>query len=258
MHEKVLEFFPQDNSIKTNEGDANTNGLSCALAFNSTGQLWRALFTLPKTPVKCAGAPQKIMYLFDDYLRRNGKRDSAEIHFMSAGEAIFGVPKYKKALSELVERRNIKTSFKRNLIAIDGEKKTATFEIIGSSETVVEKFDFIHVCPPMSAPDFIKSSPLANADGWIDVHKHSLQHMRFPNIFALGDASSLPTSRTGAAIRKQASVLVENLLAAMKHSPCHVLAWHDERPRLNRPLLKCFVHWHATPAAHRQVHPFQI
>jgi sulfide:quinone oxidoreductase len=250
VKEKVLTFQPEANVLNTPSGSWNyqwlvvcpgiqvnwsaisglpetlgRNGVCSNYSDQHVNYTWdqfqsfhggRALFTFPKTPVKCAGAPQKIMYLFDDYLRRHGKRDSAEIHFMSAGEAIFGVPKYKKALQELIERRQIKTSFKRNLIAIDGAKKTATFELLGTNQTVEEKFDFIHVCPPMSAPQFIKESPLANADGWIDVNKHTLQHNKFSNVFGLGDASSLPTSRTGAAIRKQAPVLIENLLAAMQ------------------------------------------
>ena len=79
----------------------------------------------------------------------------------------------------------------------------------------VEKYDMIHVAPPMGPPDFIKQSPLADAGGWVEVDKHSLQHTRFPNVFSLGDASSLPTSKTAAAIRSQAPVLVENLLATL-------------------------------------------
>lgn len=73
----------------------------------------------------------------------------------------------------------------------------------------------IHVTPPQSAPDFIRKSKLANETGWVDIDKNTLQHNRYPNIFSIGDASSLPTSKTGAAIRKQAPILVANLLAAL-------------------------------------------
>ena len=82
-------------------------------------------------------------------------------------------------------------------------------------ETWVE-FDMIHVTPPQSAPDFIKNSPLANAGGWVDVDKNTLQHVKYANIFSLGDASGLPTSKTGAAIRKQAPVVVANLLSLIE------------------------------------------
>lgn len=181
----------------------------------------RALFTFPNTPIKCGGAPQKIMYLVEDYLRRHELREKSSVEFYSAGDAIFGIPKYKKALESLVERRGIQTHFKMNLVAVNGDRKIATFENLLTKERTETPFDFIHVTPPMSAPDFIRKSPLANADGWIDVDKHSLQHLRFKNIFALGDASSLPTSRTGAAIRKQAPVLVENLLAYFQGQTLH-------------------------------------
>lgn len=179
----------------------------------------RALFTFPSTPIKCGGAPQKIMYLMDDYLRRQGLREKSSIEFLSAADSIFGVPKYKEALNDLVARRGIKTHFKRDLIAVDGPRKTAVFKDLATGETHEEAFDFLHVTPPMSAPDFIKQSALANAAGWIDVDKHTLQHNTYKNVFALGDASSLPTSRTGAAIRKQAPVLVENLCAHLRGQP---------------------------------------
>jgi sulfide:quinone oxidoreductase len=178
-----------------------------------------AVFTFPSTPIKCAGAPQKIMYLADDHFRRRGVRDKTKVMWMSAGAAIFGVKKYAAALSKIVERKGIETRFRRDLVAVRPKSKEAVFRHLdeGTEETV--KYDLLHVVPPQSAPDFIKKSPLANAAGWIDVHKHTLQHVTYPDVWALGDASSLPTSRTGAAIRKQAPVLVENLLARRQGRP---------------------------------------
>ena len=105
---------------------------------------------------------------------------------------------------------------------IDGPNKRAKFIGIGEKNKDQEQwtdFDMIHVTPPQSAPDFIKNSVLANEAGWVDVNKNTLQHNHFANIFSLGDASSLPTSRTGAAFRKQAPVVVKNLLALMQHKP---------------------------------------
>ena len=119
----------------------------------------------------------------------------------------------------MIARRGIQTHFKRNLIAVDGARKVAVFKDMATNQEHEESFDFLHVTPPMSAPNFIKESELANQAGWIDVDKHSLQHNKFKNVFALGDASSLPTSRTGAAIRKQAPALVENLCAFLTGAP---------------------------------------
>jgi sulfide:quinone oxidoreductase len=177
-----------------------------------------ALFTAPSTPVKCGGAPQKIMYLAGDYLRKH--KISAQVEFTSGGSVIFGIKKYADELMKMVNKYNIKLSFKHDLIAVDGEKKIAIFKVTdanGVSTEVRRHFDMIHVVPPQSAPYFVKSSPLADKTGWIDVDKYTLQHVKYPNIFALGDATNTPNAKTGAAVRKQAPVLVKNILAFLRN-----------------------------------------
>lgn len=181
-----------------------------------------AIFHSPDTPVKCGGAPHKIMYLATDYFRKHGMLDKANIQYRSGGTRLFGVEKYEKTLKEVVKRGNIQLHFYLRLTEIDGEKRIATFIGIGEhnkDEVVKVPYEFIHVTPPQSAPDFIRNSPLANEAGWVDVDKHTLQHTRYENIFSLGDASSLPTSRTGAAIRKQTPVVVANILSLMNNKP---------------------------------------
>lgn len=172
----------------------------------------KALFTFPNTPIKCGGAPQKIMYLAEHYFRKAGVRDNVSVEFTSAGEKIFGVEKYRVALEKIVGKRNIETSFDINLEEIVADKKIAIYRNVKTGETVEKSYDFIHVVPPMSSPDFIKNSPISNSEGWVDVDQFTLQHKKFKNIFSLGDASSLPTAKTGAAIRKQVPVLVSNFL----------------------------------------------
>lgn len=174
-----------------------------------------AIFTYPNTPVKCGGAPQKIMWLADHYFRKQGRREAINVVFASAGAKIFGVEKYRLALERLVESRGIDTRFRHNLVAVRGASKEAVFENLDSGETVILPYSMIHVTPPMSSPDFLKRSPLANEGGWVDVDPATTRHNRYANVWSLGDASSLPTSKTGAAIRKQAPVLVANLLAAL-------------------------------------------
>ncbi len=175
-----------------------------------------ALFTMPDTPIKCGGAPQKIMYLADDHFRRSGVRDRSRIVFASAIGSIFAVEKYARTLRGVVERKGIETLFRHNLVEIRPDRREAVLANLetGTRETI--GYDLLHVTPPMSAPDFVKQSPLADAAGWIDVDRHTLQHRRYADVFALGDASNLPTARTGAGVRKQAPVLVENLLAVMR------------------------------------------
>jgi sulfide:quinone oxidoreductase len=172
-----------------------------------------ALFTFPATPIKCAGAPQKIMYLADDHLRRLGVRERSRIVFASAGAAIFGVAKYRKALEAVIARKGIDTLYKHDLIAVRPASREAVFRQLDDKRDVVVNYELLHVVPPQSAPDVVKRSPVAGPAGWVEVDKHTLQHVRYPDVFSLGDCSSLPCSRTGAAIRKQAPVLVENLVA---------------------------------------------
>ncbi len=179
----------------------------------------KALFTNPNTPVKCGGAPHKIMWLAADYFKKHGVFDKTEIQYWSGGTRLFGVEKYEKTLKKVAERDKVQMNFFTKLVEIDGPNKKAKFVGFGEQNKDKEywvSFDMIHVTPPQSAPDFIKNSPLANTAGWVDVDKFTLQHVKYPNVFSLGDASSLPTSRTGAAIRKQAPVLIKNLLAFME------------------------------------------
>ncbi len=199
----------------------------------------KALFTNPHTPIKCGGAPQKIMYLAADYFRKN--KIKSQVEFWSGGTRVFGVEKYENTLKDVIARYGINTQFFVKLTEIDGPNKKAKFIGIGDSNKDQEywvEFDMLHVTPPQSAPDFIRTSALANASGWIDVDKHTLQHVKYPNIFACGDAANLPVSRTGAAIRKQVPVLVQNLLALIQgkalsasydgYSSCPIITGYDK------------------------------
>jgi sulfide:quinone oxidoreductase len=178
-----------------------------------------AIFTHPATPVKCGGAPQKIAYLADDAFRRQGVRDRTTMIFACANAGIFAVEKYAKTLRQVVARKGIDARYRTNLIEIRPETREAVFRHLDTGQETVERYDLIHVTPPQGPPDFIRNSPLANADGWADVDQYTLRHNTYPNVFALGDASSLPTSKTGAAIRKQAPVLAQNLVAAIHGRP---------------------------------------
>lgn len=210
------------HKIKGLEGNLGKGGIVSNYAYDLVDSTWKALrtfdggnaiFTFPSTPVKCAGAPQKIMYLADDHLRKRGVRDRSRVIFASAGAAIFGVKHYAKTLDKIVARKGIETFFQHDLVEVRAKSKEAVFRRTKDGSEAVMEYSMLHVVPPQSAPDVVKQSELANEAGWVEAEKYTLQHPRFPNVFALGDASSLPTSRTGAAIRKQAPVLVDNLMA---------------------------------------------
>lgn len=175
----------------------------------------KAVFTQAPMPFKCPGAPQKIAYLTADFLRKHGLLDKCEVHFLTHAPAMFGVPLFSTELDKVVAHYGIKPHFQHNLVAVDGPGKTATFEIVGGErkgEKVTLPFDMLHVTPPQLPPPVVRSGPLANEAGFIDVHQHSLQHKKYSNVFGLGDSCSTPNSKTAAAIRKQAPVVVRNLL----------------------------------------------
>lgn len=173
----------------------------------------KAVFTEPITGVKCGGAPQKIMYLAEDYFRKHGLRDKAEVIFCNGKGTHFSCPHYTPTLLDLCAKRGIELRPKTNLVEIRGEQKRAIFRHAESGEESTISYDMLHVTPPMGPPLVVKESALADANGWADVDKYSLRHTRYENVFALGDCSNLPTSKTGAAIRKQAPTVAENILA---------------------------------------------
>lgn len=270
IQEHVAGMQPEENQISTNEGnqysydylvvcpgiqyDLNAiEGLEETLDKNNvcsnytnSQYTWEvlqnfkggnAVFTQPATPIKCGGAPQKIMYLADDYFRKSGVRNKTNIAFVTPGSVIFGVEDFKKTLMEVVDRKNIGLYFFHKITKIDAANQTLHFTItahadqpeklfyhpidaLGYSKVaeteITIPYDMVHLAPPQSAPDFVKNSPLAHQEGpskgWVNVNINTLQHQVYPNVFSLGDTAALPTAKTGAAVRKQAPVVVENLL----------------------------------------------
>ena len=180
-----------------------------------------AIFSQPPMPIKCAGAPQKAMYLSCHRWEKAGILDAVDVQFHTAGAALFGVEAYIPALMDYVERYDIDLNFASQLVAIDGPARIATFEQRrGDDVTLVERhFDMIHVVPPQVAPDFIRSSPLAAPSGFVAVDEATLRHPAYPNIFSLGDACAAPNAKTAAAARKQAPVVAVNALAALAGKP---------------------------------------
>ncbi len=190
-----------------------------------------AVFTHPATPIKCGGAPQKVMYLADDIFQAtSGVGVNTGVIFCTAAPQLYPVNAYNPTLERVVARRGIETRLRRNLVEVRVEEQVAVFEVgADGGEPAREEihFDLLHVVPPMVAPDVVAASPLAitGPGGWVDVDRLTCQHRRFADVFALGDASALPTSKSLAAIRGQAPVLVANLLARLDGRP--LLAHYD-------------------------------
>lgn len=213
------------DAIKGLQETLGKNGVTSNYRFDLAPYTWElvknfkggnAIFTQPAGAVKCPGAPQKALYLSADYWQKHGIKTNS-LQFRSGAASIFGVPFYAQALNQVVEFYQTDAQYGQTLVEVRGDERIAVFERTKDDAVVREEvsFELLHVVPPQSAPDFIKQSSLANADGWLDVNQQSLRHISFSNVFGLGDCTSTPNSKTAAAVKAQTPVVVTNLLDAI-------------------------------------------
>ncbi|MGW1288603.1 FAD-dependent oxidoreductase [Streptomyces sp. NPDC002586] len=177
-----------------------------------------AVFTMPSGPIKCGGAPQKIAYLAADHWREQGVLKDIRVVLVLPTPGMFGVPVFAEELERVVARYGIEVRRNSELVEVDPDGRDAVVVDHTSGARDSLRFDMMHVVPPQSAPDWLKETPLADpADpaGYVQIDKHTLRHVRHPDVFALGDAGSSPNSKTGAAIRKQAPVVARNIAASL-------------------------------------------
>ncbi|MEO3761140.1 FAD/NAD(P)-binding oxidoreductase [Mycobacterium sp. B14F4] len=207
------------------------NGVSSNYRFDLAPRTWdfirstrsgSAVFTMPSGPIKCAGAPQKIAYLAADYWRKTGVLNNIDVHLVVPTPRIFGIGAIADNLDKVIADYGIHLHTNSEVTSVDAEGHKVALSSVGEGGTsTMLPFDVLHVAPRQSAPDWIKSSPLSTGDanGYVEVDKHTLQHVRYPNVFSLGDAGSTPNSKTGAAIRKQAPVVVDNIVSFLAGEP---------------------------------------
>lgn len=212
-------------------GTLGKDGVSSNYRFDLAPKTWEfirntrsgtAVFTMPTGGVKCAGAGQKIAYLASDYWRRQGMLGDIDVHLVVPGPRIFGIPGIADSLDRVIADYGITLHTESELTAVDADARKVTVSAVGpSGSDTMLPYDVLHVVPRQSAPDWIKRSPLAVADaaGYVEVDKYTLQHVRYPNVFALGDVASSPNAKTGAAVRKQAPVVVDNIDAVLDGRP---------------------------------------
>jgi sulfide:quinone oxidoreductase len=207
------------------------DGVSSNYRFDLAPRTWQfikqarggtALFTMPPGPVKCAGAPQKIAYLAADWWRRQGLLDRMRVILVLPTAAMFSQPDWAEVLRGIANGYGIEVRHDTQLVEVNGAARRAV--LLDTTTGTKEALDFqlLHAAPPQSAPDWIRGSSLADPAspfGYVRVDQYTLQSPDWPNVFALGDAANLPTSKTGAAIRKQAPVVAANVLAARAGKP---------------------------------------
>jgi sulfide:quinone oxidoreductase len=253
IKQSVVGFTPEANTIQCDDGQSlhyqqlivapglvlnwegikglkeslGKNGVTSNYSYDHSAYTWelvkglkkgRAIFTQPPMPIKCAGAPQKALYLSGDHWYRSGALKDISIDFFNAGGVLFGVGAYVPALQKYIDKYKAKTHFNHTLVEVDGDNKRAYFKSSDpekEGELLCEEFDMLHVCPPQKSPDFVASSALADAGGWLDVDQFSLQHKKFANVWGLGDVMNTPNAKTMAAVRKQVPVVASNIVSAL-------------------------------------------
>src|SRR5690554_1661235 len=180
----------------------------------------KGIFTAAATPVKCAGAPLKMTFTTLSRLEASGQREAFEMEFMAPGLGLFTQPYIDQFVKQRFDEQAVTRRHHYRLSAIDPEAREAEFTV-EEERTVVTGYDFIHVVPPMSAPDFVKASDLIARDGpfqgeWLDVDIHTLQHNRYPEVFGIGDVIGAPINKTAASVKAQAPVVEANLIAQLQ------------------------------------------
>jgi len=228
---KVLDSVGASSIYTADGAEATWKHMQKFVADAKSGKKVKGVFTHPNTPIKCGGAPKKIMYLTNARLEEAGARANADLHFYPNGGAMFGIKDYHTAIVKQFEARNMKWSYKHNLIEVSkgmavfdkhGKKKgaydpdTEEYDMITTHERVEVPFDFLHITPPMQAPEEIGKSSVGSKKGFIPVRKETLQHVKFPNVFALGDIAAVPMGKTGGSARKQYAVLTNNVISMME------------------------------------------
>ncbi|WP_259456170.1 NAD(P)/FAD-dependent oxidoreductase [Alicycliphilus denitrificans] len=176
-----------------------------------------AVLTLPATPLKCAGAPLKMTFMVRDRLAQAGTLQNSRVTFYSALQNVFGVKAVNDNVLERWQALGVGVQFTLKLKAIDVGARRATFTSPEGEATEVP-YDFIHVVPPMRAPDAVKNSDLAWKDGpmaaggWLEVDKDTLQHRRYKNVFGLGDINGTPRGKTAATVKKSAPLVAQHIV----------------------------------------------
>ena len=256
VREMVAEFDPEANAVVTDSGKRieydylvvatglhldfaqiegmdvaaiGTHGLGCVypspVAAEATWQAMdafrqkggQALMTLPATPLKCAGAPLKMTFMIADRLKQAGTRTRSKIDFHSALGNIFSVPRINEEVLRRWAELDIPVTFNSKLVAVDIGSRRATVTSPEGERTEID-YDFIHVVPPMRAPDSVKNSPLSwkeggfAAGGWLEVDPKTLRHRRFPNVFGIGDINGTAKGKTAATVKKSAPLVAQHLI----------------------------------------------
>lgn len=174
------------------------------------------VFTQPPEPASCAGVAQKPMYLACDRWKRLGLLPGIRVIFVTAEQAPFGIPEVAAELSRALEEYGVEVLFGTEVAEVRSDLREIDVERDGEWTTI--RYDLLHAVPPQSAADWITTSGLHGSDGFVDVDPETLRHRRWENVWALGDATSVTSIRSGGALRPQAKVIADGITKPAKNT----------------------------------------
>ncbi|HSO16080.1 MAG TPA: FAD/NAD(P)-binding oxidoreductase [Arthrobacter sp.] len=181
-----------------------------------------AVFTMPSGPIKCGGAAQKPMYLACDYWREKGVLQDIRVIMVQPYPTVFGVPGVDDELNRKIAEYGIELRLNSELVMVDAAAQNALIRNNATGIAEELHYDVLNAVPPQSAPDWLKDTELpapGDSGGFVEVDPQTLRHVRFPNVWSLGDAAATTNSKSGGALRKQTKVLAKNLVAAREGKP---------------------------------------
>jgi len=171
---------------------------------------------IPESPYKCPVAPLEFVFLADAYFTEKGIRDKVNIKFVTLMSGVFTKPVATKVLGGIMEEKNIEVIPDFYLSHVDNDNK----KIISYDDREVS-FDILTIVPVNMGSDMIARSGLGDDMNYVKTDKYTLQSEQFENIFVIGDASNLPTSKAGSVAHFAGEILFENILSAMEGRTLH-------------------------------------
>ncbi|HKJ46617.1 MAG TPA: FAD/NAD(P)-binding oxidoreductase [Balneolales bacterium] len=193
-HKEIFDFYTIEGALALADFFKNWKG----------GKL---VLNITEMPIKCPVAPLEFIFLADWYFTEKGIRDKVDLHFVTPLPGAFTKPKASEKLGDMLDKKNIRLSTDFSIGSVDNDEK----KIISWDEREVP-FDVLITIPTNMGDEVIARSGLGDELNFIPTNKHTLQADNYENIFVIGDATNLPSSKAGSVVHFQSDILFENFL----------------------------------------------
>jgi len=174
----------------------------------------RLVLNVVEMPIKCPVAPLEFLFLADDFFTRRGMRDKVEIAYATPLDGAFTKPRASALLGQMLAQRRIEVIPEFLASEVDGERRT-----LKAYDGREVGYDLLVTVPLHGGAETITRSQMGDGGGWLPTNKRTLQSVKWPNVFALGDATDLPSSKAGAVAHFQSEVLFDNLMRYVSGRP---------------------------------------